>query len=534
MADLLTLPDLHDSIDAKVTTNAPLKENTGARVNELLNDMADTLWNHGTGAEWGEITGTLSDQTDLQSALNLKADADNPYLTGITHTPTETTSDSSNKIASTAFVHNVVDAAALPTPVGEVLFVNATSGDDGTGARGRLDLQYETIDAAYADLVDGDTIEVLGDGTYSINSSIVNGFTLYAPNATVTGTLLTSASSLTINVECKIFDGMIDDGGDGGNTISVRNTQGPSEVYLAPDDVLNAINSKIGFDAFNLADSVEVNAYNSTIFNLVGASNSTLNAHNSTLQVTSGFDTGSITANGCEFLGGGLPLAILGIGSQGNSGVIKLLSASFSSTTTDADPGAGLFRLNNGTFGSVTQLFISTTDGNGNDITAYLDAHSAGELVARTLDGSKTIIFTVASITSATGYRKFTVTPALGALPLADEYYTFDFRTTAKVVYLSTTLAAPTSSLNVPIFIARSGLTIIDVRCQTDSGTVNCAFKINTTDITSLSAVAVSSTPATSTATAANVMVAGDVLRVLHSSASTPVNAIYTFTALLP
>ena len=70
MADLLTLPDLHDSIDAKVTTNAPLKENTGARVNELLNDMADTLWNHGTGAEWGEITGTLSDQTDLQSALD--------------------------------------------------------------------------------------------------------------------------------------------------------------------------------------------------------------------------------------------------------------------------------------------------------------------------------------------------------------------------------------------------------------------------------------------------------------------------------
>lgn len=46
MADLESLPDLHDSINANVTTNAPLKQNTGARVNELLNDMADTLWGH--------------------------------------------------------------------------------------------------------------------------------------------------------------------------------------------------------------------------------------------------------------------------------------------------------------------------------------------------------------------------------------------------------------------------------------------------------------------------------------------------------
>ena len=51
-----------------------------------------TAWNSlsyptfgGGGGTWGSITGTLSDQTDLQSALDAKYDASNPsgYITGI-------------------------------------------------------------------------------------------------------------------------------------------------------------------------------------------------------------------------------------------------------------------------------------------------------------------------------------------------------------------------------------------------------------------------------------------------------------------
>jgi hypothetical protein len=51
-----------------------------------------TISNTQTSAEWGNITGTLSDQTDLQNALNAKYDASNPdgFITGIDSTDVTT------------------------------------------------------------------------------------------------------------------------------------------------------------------------------------------------------------------------------------------------------------------------------------------------------------------------------------------------------------------------------------------------------------------------------------------------------------
>src|SRR5512137_1257766 len=42
----------------------------------------------GEGGAWGSIVGTLSNQTDLQSALNLKAPLASPALSGVPTTPT--------------------------------------------------------------------------------------------------------------------------------------------------------------------------------------------------------------------------------------------------------------------------------------------------------------------------------------------------------------------------------------------------------------------------------------------------------------
>lgn len=68
------------------------------------------------------------------------------------------------------------------------------------------------------------------------------------------------------------------------------------------------------------------------------------------------------------------------------------------------------------------------------------------------------------------------------------------------------------------------GCTVNSLTTDVDSGTVTVATKINGTDITGLAAVAVTSTKATTNATAANTGAVGDVVSFVFSSASTPVN----------
>ncbi|HVU37929.1 MAG TPA: hypothetical protein VHC95_06310 [Opitutales bacterium] len=68
----------------------------------------------GGGGTWGSITGTLSSQTDLNTALADKAPLASPTFTGTVTIPTVAgTSDNSTKAASTAFVQAVL--ATIPT-----------------------------------------------------------------------------------------------------------------------------------------------------------------------------------------------------------------------------------------------------------------------------------------------------------------------------------------------------------------------------------------------------------------------------------
>lgn len=68
------------------------------------------------GGAWGTITGTLSNQTDLQSALNLKANLASPTFTGIPLTPTASVGTNTTQIASTAFVRSEVSALVNSAP----------------------------------------------------------------------------------------------------------------------------------------------------------------------------------------------------------------------------------------------------------------------------------------------------------------------------------------------------------------------------------------------------------------------------------
>ena len=64
----------------------------------------------GGSATWGSITGTLSSQTDLNSALAFKANLASPTFTGTPLAPTATGGTNTTQLATTAFVQ-----AALPT-----------------------------------------------------------------------------------------------------------------------------------------------------------------------------------------------------------------------------------------------------------------------------------------------------------------------------------------------------------------------------------------------------------------------------------
>lgn len=74
---------------------------------------------------WGSITGTLSSQTDLQSALDAKAPLASPTLTGTPLAPTAAVDTNTTQIATTAYVIAQASAAGDGTPA-----------MDGTAARG--------------------------------------------------------------------------------------------------------------------------------------------------------------------------------------------------------------------------------------------------------------------------------------------------------------------------------------------------------------------------------------------------------------
>lgn len=62
-----------------------------------------------SAAAWGSITGTLSDQTDLNTALGLKAPLASPPFTGTPTAPTAALGTSTTQIATTAFVQTEIE-----------------------------------------------------------------------------------------------------------------------------------------------------------------------------------------------------------------------------------------------------------------------------------------------------------------------------------------------------------------------------------------------------------------------------------------
>lgn len=111
-------------------------------------------------------------------------------------------------------------------------------------------------------------------------------------------------------------------------------------------------------------------------------------------------------------------------GVQGDAGPTGATGATvgvvqvYSTTITDADPGAGIFRFNNATLASVTQGYFDNLEDGGASITALLDtlddstSNNKGLLVFRGITTPTAFaIFTVTgTVVDGTGYRKVTLT----------------------------------------------------------------------------------------------------------------------------
>lgn len=81
---------------------------------------------------WGGITGTLSSQTDLQSALDAKAPLASPALTGTPTAPTAAGGTNTTQLATTAFVQAAISSlvAAAPGTLDTLNELAAALGDD--------------------------------------------------------------------------------------------------------------------------------------------------------------------------------------------------------------------------------------------------------------------------------------------------------------------------------------------------------------------------------------------------------------------
>lgn len=125
----------------------------------------------GGGGTWGSITGTLSDQTDLQTALNAKADENNPGFAG-----TIGTTITASRLLVTDGSSNLAASATTATEAG---YLSGVTGGIQTQLNGKVD---ESEFAAKGDILVG-----TGAGTLDNQAVGTNGQTLIADSAATKG-----------------------------------------------------------------------------------------------------------------------------------------------------------------------------------------------------------------------------------------------------------------------------------------------------------------------------------------------------------
>ncbi len=183
--------------------------------------MAGELTATGGAAVWGAITGTLSDQTDLQNALNLKAPLASPTFTGTPAAPTAAPGTNTTQLATTAFV--IANAGT-----GTVTSVSSANGDL-TVATGTTTPVLTVVSApklTTARAINGVNFDGTAGITVTAAAGTLTGTTL---NSTVVTSSLTAVGALATGSLATGFvvGGVtITLGSDAANDIYYRNSSG--------------------------------------------------------------------------------------------------------------------------------------------------------------------------------------------------------------------------------------------------------------------------------------------------------------------
>lgn len=116
-----------------------------------------------------------------------------------------------------------------------------------------------------------------------------------------------------------------------------------------------------------------------------------------------------------------------GGGVAGADGTPAGLNYAFDTSTSMADPGAGDVRFNSATIGSVSQIAISDTDADANDLDGYLDqwddstSSVRGQIVIVTADLQVLVFNVTGAITDQGTWHQIPVGSGSGTLPSASE-----------------------------------------------------------------------------------------------------------------
>ena len=103
-------------------------------------------------------------------------------------------------------------------------------------------------------------------------------------------------------------------------------------------------------------------------------------------------------------------------GTDGIDGGAITIKYTFDTATADADPGGGKLRLNNATQNTATSIYADLLDTSGADWTTVLDTFddstntTKGSIrLVKSGDATAFLTFNVTAVTTATGYRKITI-----------------------------------------------------------------------------------------------------------------------------
>jgi hypothetical protein len=268
------------------------------------------------------------------------------------------------------------------------------------------------------------------------NLTVSTGSTINFSGATVSngGTFTTvtiSGGSIT-----GITDLAIADGGTGASTASVARTNLGLAIgtnVQAYDAGLQSI-SGLTTTADQMIYTTSSDTYATA--SLTSAGRALLDdADASAQRTTLGLGTlATQNANSVAITGG----TISGISNISDPGTS--LPYTFSTTTTDSDPGSGIVRFNNATQNAATEIYIDDEDNDGTNVSGVIALLSGGNnpssvlgyvTIRKEFAPENFITMKITTLTSASGYTKLvgTVEASSGATPFSDTdnlYFSID------------------------------------------------------------------------------------------------------------